>query len=152
MDKFTTANNIFSYKIKSSEQPKLLTEVGGSHIWDYYFALCKTSAVLDQSSVSAGHKLEKESMLMAQQTVSLWVFRVPLTPASPEGCGNKKSKATGKEQCGRNKSQFPRHHEQLHREDRVRLGLSERTNSCVGSRCKLAEIQSRNDFQGNTCL
>lgn len=59
MDKFITTNNIFSYKIKSAEQPRLLTEVEVSYIWEYSLALCKTSAVHSQSSVSSGHECER---------------------------------------------------------------------------------------------
>lgn len=140
MDKFVAANNICSCKIKSVEQPTLLTEVGGSHVWDYSLALCKTPAVPGQSSVSSGHKHE-----MAQHAGSLQEFKAPLPLESLEEHGDKEGKAREKEQCGRNKSQFPGCHEQLLREGSgVWLGPSKRTTSCVGLGRKLtAETISR---------
>lgn len=89
---------------------------------------------------------------MAQQTGSLQVFRALLPPESLEGHGDKEGKARGKEQCGRNKSQFPGHHEQLLEEGGEGFGPSERTTSCVGSGCKLADTQGRNYFHGDMGL
>ena len=89
---------------------------------------------------------------MAQQAGSLQVFRAPLPPESLEGQGDKESKARGKEQCGRNKSQFPGHHKQLLGKDGGTLGPSGRTTSCVGSGRKLADTRGRNDFQGDMWL
>lgn len=60
---------------------------------------------------------------MAQQAGSLQAFRAPLPPESLEGHGDKEGKARGKEQCGRNKSQVPGHHEQLLLEGRGGEGL-----------------------------
>lgn len=98
MDKFITTNNIFSYEIKSAEQPKLLTEVGGSHIWDYTFALCNTSAVPSQNSVSSGQELERRSVQMALQAGSSQAFRAPLTLESLEG--TRRARQEGKNSVG----------------------------------------------------
>lgn len=81
MDKFITANNIFSYKIKWTELPKLLTEVGGSHIWDYSSLLCVThQQSLFRAQSPLAMKLRGGSMMVAQQVGSWPALSAPLPP------------------------------------------------------------------------